>query len=108
MLDNPLLFISQDSICNAMSEPSEINKNPSIAALLSAFIIGTGHIYIRKWKTGICCIAIEILLIYSIFYFQHPFPIWPLSILWYWQIWDAFDKAEEFNQEVSFTGYRPW
>jgi len=83
-------------------------KSPNFAALISAFIIGTGHIYVGKWRTGLICIAVTALLIYSIIFFRHPLPIFPLAILWYWQMWDSFRLAENFNDELLCTEKKPW
>jgi len=83
-------------------------KSPNFAALISAFIIGSGHVYVGKWRIGGLCMVVTILLACSIVYFSHPWPIFPLAILWYWQIWDSFRQAEIFNDELLCTEKRPW
>jgi hypothetical protein len=92
-----------------MGEDSETkSKNPELAAFVSAFVIGSGHIYVGKWKTGLCCLSLALSLTYSVFLLKQPFPLIPLSILWYWQMWNAYDMAEKFNEGVMLTGKKPW
>lgn len=80
-------------------------KSTGIAVILAVLVPGLGHIYLGRIGEGIMYLilafvfgALIILLIGFIL----------LPILWIWQIYDAYNKANQYNAAVQQTGRAPW
>ena len=81
-------------------------KSPGLAALIALVIPGAGHIYDGRIGEGILFLFIS-------------FVLWIIGILtivglilvpifYIWQIFDAYSKANQYNQAVQQTGRAPW
>jgi hypothetical protein len=81
---------------------------PGLAALLGGGCIGAGLLYVRMKKTAAACIALAVFLVWAWFQYHILWLLWMLAVLWYWQMWIGYDKAEEFNDELVVTGEPPW
>jgi TM2 domain-containing membrane protein YozV len=80
-------------------------KNAGIAAVLALIIPGAGHIYLGKIGEGIMYLILAIIL-GVLFWLIIPAII--LVILWIWQIYDAYNRANQYNASVQQTGRAPW
>ncbi len=82
-------------------------KNAGIAAVLAFLIAGLGHIYLGLITKGIMYIILMVVLwIVGIFTFGIGFIIY--IVFWLWQIYDAYNKANEYNAALQQTGRAPW
>jgi len=82
-------------------------KNAGIAAVLAFLIAGLGHIYLGLITTGIMYIILMVVLwILGIFTFGIGFIIY--IVFWLWQIYDAYNKANQYNAALQQTGRAPW
>lgn len=106
------------------------DKSAGIAAVLSFLVMGLGQIYVGKIARGlllmfsyIVFVVIEILLIFAWLwdpysstmdddFFALAIVLLAVSvcyfILWIWNIFDAYKKANEYNDSLRATGKRPW
>ena len=75
-------------------------RKPNIAALLGAVCIGAGLIYVGRKKTALICIALALIIVGVELYYHVLWTLWFLAVLWYWQVWYGYDKAEEFNEDL--------
>lgn len=80
-------------------------KNAGIAAVLALIIPGAGHIYLGKIGEGIIYLVLAIIL-GVLFWLIVPLII--LLVLYIWQIYDAYNKANEYNAALQQTGRAPW
>ena len=82
-------------------------KNAGIAAVLAFLIAGLGHIYLGLITTGTMYIILMVVLwILGIFTFGIGFIIY--IVFWLWQIYDAYNKANQYNAALQQTGRAPW
>ena len=80
-------------------------KSAGLAAVLALIIPGLGHIYLGKIGDGIVYLVLSVVL-GALFFLIVPLII--LLILWIWQIFDAYNKANQYNAAVQQTGRAPW
>lgn len=79
-------------------------KNEGLAAILSFFWPGLGQIYDGQIGRGIGILVGGIVLIVVAWIL-----LWiPYIIYWAWNIYDAYNLAKKYNQELSRTGNPPW
>lgn len=71
-------------------------KNPTLAALLSAFIIGLGQLYNGQWAKAWIIWLIQIMNIMLMFVLIGFFFF---AITWIWSIDDAYKQAGKINAE---------
>ncbi len=76
-------------------------RNPELTALLGGVCIGAGLIYVERYKTAVASIAIELTLVWTWYRYHILWVLWFLAVLWYWQVWYGYEKAEQFNQELD-------
>ena len=94
-------------------------KSSGLAAILAFLIPGLGHIYLGKITEGIIFMILAVaiwvlagfaivvsLLIFGILGFVIGLILY--FIFWAWQIYDAYNKANEYNAAVQRTGRAPW
>lgn len=82
-------------------------KNAGIAAILAFLIAGLGHIYLGLITKGIVFMILMVVLwIVGIFTFGIGFIVY--IIFWLWQIYDAYNKANQYNAALQQTGRAPW
>lgn len=73
---------------------SKVNRNPVVAALLSALIPGAGQMYAREYKRGIT-LFIGVPAQAAIFYgIGLPWLAASMGFVWLWNIWDALMAAK--------------
>lgn len=83
-------------------------KNTKVSILLSFLIPGTGQIYARKIKRGIIfLIGSPLIAIITAWIFGLGGLIIP-SIIWLWQIYDAYSLTKKYNEYFLQTGTPPW
>jgi TM2 domain-containing membrane protein YozV len=80
-------------------------KSPGVAAILALLIPGVGHIYDGKIAEGIIILVLSIVL--GVLWWL-IIPAIILFVLWIWQIFDAYNKANRYNQSMQQTGRAPW
>jgi TM2 domain-containing membrane protein YozV len=80
-------------------------KSTGIAALLALIIPGLGYIYVGKIMEGIIILILAIVL-GVLFWLLIPIVI--LLVLWVWQIYAAYQLANQYNAAVQQTGRAPW
>ncbi len=82
-------------------------KSAGLAAVLAFLIPGLGHIYLGKIGEGLFYLIISIVMAAL-----SPFTLFvlfiPLVVIWIWQIYDAYKKANQYNSAVQQTGRAPW
>jgi len=88
----------------APSRPVVGLKNEGLAAVLSAFWSGLGQIYVGRIGRGIG-IMVGFVMVALISWILLEIP---LLIYWVWNIYDAYNLAKTFNQELMRTGLPPW
>ena len=82
-------------------------KNAGIAAVLAFLIAGLGHIYLGLVTKGIMYIIIMVVLwVVGVFTWGIGFIIY--IVFWLWQIYDAYNKANQYNAALQQTGRAPW
>lgn len=100
-------------------------KDPGITALI-AFVAGVfgfcgvGHVYVGKIGKGILIMLFEwFLLFMGVIAILGGFLVGPMFMLgillligavavWFWQIFDAYNLAKEYNEAISREGEAPW
>ena len=86
------------------SRPTVSTKNEGLAALLSFLWSGLGQIYVGRITRGLGIIVGGILLLIVSWIL-----LWiPLILYWIWSIYDAYNLAKKYNQELIRTGTPPW
>ena len=56
--------------------------------------------YVGWRKTAVASVLLGVVLV-SIWYYYHIlWTLWMLAVLWYWQMWFGYDKAEAFNTDL--------
>lgn len=74
-------------------------KNPLLAALMSAFVIGTGHFYLRNPLKALSYMALMAALIVAQVHADraehHVFIALLMSAFYFFQIFDAYQDAKE-------------
>lgn len=98
-------------------------KSAGIAAILAFLIPGLGHIYLGKITEGIVYLILGVAIwsVGGIVVIIVGIATWGLGILvgiavltiiylvfWIWQIYDAYNKANQFNAALQQTGRAPW
>ena len=89
---------------HVLPRPVMSTKNEGLAAVLSFLFSGLGQIYVGRIGRGLGILlgGIVIALIGWIL-------LWiPLLVYWVWNIYDAYNLAKEYNQELMRTGNPPW
>lgn len=79
-------------------------KNEGLAAVLSVVWPGLGQIYVGRISRGIgIMVGGALLLIISWIL------LWiPQLLFTIWNIYDAYNHAKKYNQELTRTGIPPW
>ncbi|WP_081633106.1 zinc ribbon domain-containing protein [Candidatus Methanomassiliicoccus intestinalis] len=81
-------------------------KSSGIAAILSFIIPGAGVIYAGQIGKGLLYFIIGIIVSFATIMLL-PFIV-VFLIFWVWQIYDAYNITEEYNQILQTTGQKPW
>lgn len=96
----PECGFSTNGQLNSINSPAVINSNksPTLAAILSFFIIGLGQVYLGLTKKGIILFVLAIvsgmlMLVYI------GFILWLL--VWIYAIYDGYNSANKINQGVD-------
>ncbi len=85
-----------------LEDPTGVKpKRPGLAALLGGVCIGAGLLCIGRYKTGVASIAVEVGLLWMWYHYHILWSLWLLAVLWYWQVWFGYEKAEQFNEELE-------
>ena len=78
--------------------PSQMLKNPGLAAVLSFFFMGLGQIYNGQIAKGILFIVLytvsALLMLILIGFLTTP-------LMWIYGMWDAYKSAEKINMQIS-------
>jgi TM2 domain-containing membrane protein YozV len=111
--------------------PTRQEKEPFLALLLSFLLAGLGQIYVGKVMRGIFIIlgfaafsVGSILLFYGLnwvimdssgpfgrmgaFFLIYIIAGIVMFIVWIWQLVDAYNLAERYNEQMFRTGSPPW
>jgi len=86
-------------------------KNAGLAAVIALIIPGAGHMYAGQVTTGILYLILGIVLWFvGAFVAVLTFGLGLLIpvVFWIWQIYDAYNKTNEYNAAVQQTGRAPW
>jgi hypothetical protein len=83
-------------------------RHPGLAALLGGVCIGAGLFYVGRKKTAAACIVLALLLVGIWSHYHILWTLWLMAVLWNWQIWHGYDKAEDFNTSLEVEGKPPW
>lgn len=79
-------------------------KNEGLAAVLSFLWPGLGQIYVGRIGGGLGIMFGGIILALVGWIL-----LWiPLFVYWVWNVYDAFNLAKKYNQELARTGTPPW
>ena len=76
-------------------------RSPELTALFGGVCIGGGLFYVRRYKTGAACVAMAALFVWMWYHYHILWSLWFLAVLWYWQMWYGYAKAEEFNDGLQ-------
>ena len=86
------------------SRPIVSTKNEGAAAVLSFLWSGLGQIYVGRIGRGLAIILGGVLLLFVSWVL-----LWiPQVLYWIWNIYDAYNLAKKYNQELMRTGQPPW
>ncbi len=80
-------------------------KNAGLVAILALIVPGLGHIYLGKIGEGLVYLVL-IAILAALWFLVITLVI--MVILWLWQIFDAYKKANQYNSVVQQTGRAPW
>ena len=98
-------------------------KSAGVAAVLSLLFTGLGQIYVGKIMRGLAVMLLCILLggigaglLYAAVFTGGLGGIIAVAVLltiaylviWIWNIFDAYNLANSYNESVRRTGNRPW
>ena len=84
--------------------PMAGTKNEGLAAVLSFIFSGLGQIYVGQIGRGIGILIGGIIVAFIGWVF-----LWiPLLVYWVWNVYDAYNLAKKYNQELMRTGNPPW
>ena len=81
-------------------------KNAGLAAVLSFIIPGAGVIYAGQIGKGLLYFIIGLLVTIGTFFLIFIGILF--LIFWVWQIYDAYNITEEYNNALRATGQPPW
>jgi len=82
-------------------------KSAGIAVLLSFFITGLGQLYNHEISKGIIFLIVGILL--NILSFLTGFILCVVLVpFWIYGMYDAYSRANHYNQALRATGRPPW
>jgi hypothetical protein len=74
---------------------------PWVVGVMSAVVIGSGHIYCGKRTVGLAYLVTAIVLTILIF-FIHLFALFLLSVVWEYQIFTAYELAIDYDWNQIF------
>ena len=84
--------------------PATGTKNEGLAAVLSVLWSGLGQIYVGRIGRGLGIMVGGIILALVSWIL-----LWiPMLFYWVWNIYDAYNLARRYNQELARTGNPPW
>lgn len=98
-------------------------KSAGLAAVLAVLIPGVGHIYVGKVMEGIIILILSIVIgsVGSVVVILWGLATWGVGfifgvvilaiiylVFWVWQIFDAYNKANQYNAALQQTGRTPW
>ncbi|NLK26041.1 MAG: zinc-ribbon domain-containing protein [Euryarchaeota archaeon] len=81
-------------------------KSAGIAAVLALIIPGVGHIYAGMITRGILYLILNVVL-WTIGWIT-VFGLIIALVFYIWQIYDAYNKTNEYNRLLQQTGRAPW
>jgi ABC-type transport system involved in cytochrome c biogenesis permease subunit len=71
-------------------------RRPLLVALMSAVVIGSGHLYCEDYKEGTTLPGAAVVLTLAVVYVS-PWALFLLAVIWNYQIFSAYDRAVEFD-----------
>jgi len=80
-------------------------KDPVLAAVLAVIIIGLGHIYVGDIGLGVGLLVAAIVLTFISLFIC--FGVIVLFAVWLFQIYDAYNKAQQYNQRMENPAFPP-
>jgi len=98
-------------------------KSAGIAAILAVLIPGLGHIYLGKITEGIVYLVLGVIILgmggaVAVFLgvatggVGYLIGLGIIAVLylafWAWQIYDAYNKSNQYNASIQQTGRAPW
>jgi len=82
-------------------------KSAGIAVLLSVFLTALGQLYNHEISKGVIFLIVGILL--SILSFLTGFILCVVTVpFWIYGMYDAYSRANQYNQALRATGRPPW
>jgi hypothetical protein len=76
-------------------------RRPLLVALMSAAVIGSGHLYCKDYVVGAAYLGVAVILTWSITNIS-LWALFVLAVLWNYQIFSSYDRAVKFDWDSVF------